>query len=36
MVVLVRQGLDKMNNSDVLVQINLLFDELVNKLDRAR
>lgn len=35
MVILVRQGLDKMNNSDVLVQMNLLFDELVTKLNRA-
>ena len=36
MVILARQGLDKMDNQNVLVQINLLFDELVNKLDRAK
>ena len=34
MVVLARQGLDMMNNREVLTQINLLFDELINKLNR--
>lgn len=33
-VVLARQGLDKMNNQEVLIQINKLFDELINKLNR--
>lgn len=33
-VILARQGLDKMNNQEVLIQINKLFDELINKLNR--
>jgi ribonuclease P protein component len=36
MVILARQGLDKMDNPEVLVQINHLFDELVNKLNRTK
>jgi ribonuclease P protein component len=36
LVVLVRQGLDKMNNHDVFIQINKLFDELINKLNRIK
>ena len=35
MVILARQGLDKMNNEDVLIQINKLFDELISKLNRT-
>ena len=35
MVVLARQGLDKKNNQEVLIQINLLFDELIKKLNRV-
>ena len=34
MVFLARQGLNKMNNQEVLIQISKLFDELINKLDR--
>jgi ribonuclease P protein component len=36
MVVLVRPGLDKANNHDVFVQLNRLFDELINKLNRNK
>ena len=34
--VIARQGLDKMNNQEVLIQINKLFDELINKLNRNK
>lgn len=36
LVILVRQGLDKMNNHEVFVQINNLFDELIVKLNRNK
>ena len=34
MVVLARQSLDKMNNQEVLIQINKLFDQLIIKLNK--
>lgn len=34
MVVLARKGVDLMSNQEVLIQINRLFDELTNKLNR--
>ncbi len=36
MIVLVRQGLDKVNNHDVSMQLNSLFDDLISKLNRNK
>ena len=36
LVILVRQGLDKINNHELFVQINGLFDELIGKLNRNK
>jgi ribonuclease P protein component len=36
LVILVRQGLDKMNNNEIFVQVNNLFDELKSKLNRNK
>ncbi|PCJ43551.1 MAG: ribonuclease P protein component [SAR86 cluster bacterium] len=36
LVFLARRGLDKMNNQEASIQINKLFDELINKLNRSK
>lgn len=36
LVVLATQGLDKVSNREALIQINLLFDELISKLNRVK
>ncbi|MFL2840829.1 MAG: ribonuclease P protein component [Pseudohongiellaceae bacterium] len=36
LIILATQGLDKASNQEVLIQLNLLFDKLISKLNRTK